>query len=41
MMFGMAGGESIGWVDKDYNKGEPVSSALEFILWNTVYYREL
>lgn len=41
MMFGMAGGQSIGWVDKDYNMGELVSSALEFILCDTVYYVEL
>ena len=41
MMFGMAGGQSIGWMDKDYNMGEPVSFALEFILGDTVYYGQL
>lgn len=30
--FGVAGGQSIGWVDKGYNKGDPVWSDLEFIL---------
>jgi len=36
MMIGMAGRQSIGWVDKDYNMGEAVSSALEFILCDTI-----
>lgn len=36
MMFGMAGRQSIGWVDKDCNMGEAVSSALEFILCDTI-----
>lgn len=39
-MFGMAGGQSIGWVDKGYKMGERVWPDLESILCDTVYHGE-
>ena len=39
-MFGVSGGQSIGWVDKGYKMGERVWPDLEFILCDTVYHGE-